>query len=88
MAAIYSITLLTPEGKVYEGRASALTAPGTEGTFGVLAHHQPMVAALKAGHLHISAEDEKRVQFLIEGGVLEVTPYHDVIVLADAVLGI
>ena len=83
MAAVYSITLLTPEGKLYEGRATALTAPGVEGTFGVLARHQPMIAALKNGQLYITTEDEQRVQFRLEGGVLEVTPYHDVLILAD-----
>ena len=84
MAATFSIQVLTPEGKVWEGRASALKAPGAAGSFGVLAHHQPMVAALQAGQLIITAEDEKRVQFRVGSGVLEVTAFHDVLVLADS----
>ncbi len=83
MATAFSIQVLTPEGKVWEGRATAVKAPGAVGSFGVLAKHQPMVAALQSGQLIISAEDETRVQFRISGGVLEVTGYHDVLVLAD-----
>ena len=84
MATAFSISVLTPEGKVWEGRATAVSAPGAAGGFGVLAHHQPMVAALQDGQLLITAEDEKRVQFRVSGGVLEVTGFHDVLVLADA----
>jgi F-type H+-transporting ATPase subunit epsilon len=84
MAATYFITLLTPEGKLHEGRASAVVAPGVVGSFGVLANHQPMIAALQAGPLQITAEDGKLVYFKLTGGLLEVTAYHDVIVIADA----
>jgi len=84
MGTAFSIQVLTPEGKVWEGRATALNAPGAVGGFGVLARHQPMVAALDAGQLLITAEDETRVQFRIGGGVLEVTAFHDVLVLADS----
>lgn len=83
MAATFSIQVLTPEGQVWEGRASAVTAPGSAGGFGVLAHHQPMVAALQPGPLCITAEDGTRVQFRLGAGVLEVTAFHDVLVLAD-----
>jgi F-type H+-transporting ATPase subunit epsilon len=84
MATAFSIQVLTPEGKIWEGRATAVKAPGVIGGFGVLARHQPMVAALEAGQLLITAEDETLVQFRINGGVLEVTAYHDVLILADA----
>ena len=83
MASVFSIQVLTPEGLVWEGRASAVTASGVAGGFGVLAHHQPMVAALQPGQLLITAEDEKRVQFRVGSGVLEVTAFHDVLVLTD-----
>ena len=83
MSATFSIQVLTPEGSVWEGRASLVNAPGVAGGFGVLAHHQPMVAALQPGQLLITAEDETRVQYRIGTGVLEVTAYHDVLVLTD-----
>jgi len=84
MAASFSIQVLTPEGLVWEGRATAVNAPGAAGGFGVLAHHQPMVAALQPGPLVITAEDGARVPFRVGAGVLEVTAYHDVLVIADS----
>ena len=84
MPATFSIQVLTPEGPVWEGRASAVSAPGAAGGFGVLAHHQPMVAGLQPGALLITAEDGTRVQFRIGVGVLEVTAFHDVLVLTDS----
>jgi F-type H+-transporting ATPase subunit epsilon len=84
MAATFSISVLTPEGLIWEGRASAVNAPGVAGGFGVLAHHQPMVAALQPGPLVITAEDGTLVQFRLGVGVFEVTAFHDVLVLADS----
>jgi len=83
MATTYSITVLTPAGKLHEGRASAVIAPGVAGSFGVLAHHQPMIAALQAGPLQITAEDGKLMHFKLTGGLLEITVGHDVIIIAD-----
>ena len=84
MAATFSIQVLTPEGLVWEGRASPVSAPGVAGGFGILAHHQPMVAALQPGPLIINAEDGTRVQYRVGTGVLEVTAFHDVLVLTDS----
>ena len=49
MAASFSIQVLTPEGLVWEGRGTAVNAPGVVGGFGILPRHQPMVAALQPG---------------------------------------
>jgi F-type H+-transporting ATPase subunit epsilon len=83
MAPSYSIQMLTPEGKAHEGEAISVVAPGELGSFGVLAHHQPMIAALAAGVLQITTPDERRLVFDIGPGLLEVTPEHDVVILTD-----
>ena len=83
MAPSYSIQLLTPEGKAHAGKAISVVAPGELGSFGVLAHHQPMIAALAAGVLKITTPDERRLAFDIGPGLLEVTPEHNVVILAD-----
>ncbi|MCX6997257.1 MAG: ATP synthase F1 subunit epsilon [Kiritimatiellaeota bacterium] len=83
MAPAYSIQMLTPEGEAYEGEATAVVAPGELGSFGVLAHHQPMIAALTAGVLKITTADAHNVAFDIGPGLLEVTPEHNVIILTD-----
>jgi len=54
--------------------------PGTEGEFGVLAGHAPLVAMLRPGILKILGANELRI--LVVGGFAEVSP-EGLTVLAD-----
>ena len=45
----FDVSLVTPDGAVYEGEAEMLIVPGAAGEIGVLARHAPLVATLKAG---------------------------------------
>ena len=47
------VSLVTPEGSVYEGEAEMLIVPGDAGEIGVLARHAPLVALLKAGSTRV-----------------------------------
>ena len=79
----YNLLIITPNGKVFDDQIEALTAPGSEGYFGVLAHHAPMVALLKKGLLKIK-KDASELFFNIESGILEVSSLdHNVLILAD-----
>lgn len=52
-APAFALRVVTPEETVFAGDAVELTAPGSEGSFGILAHHAPLLAALKAGDLSV-----------------------------------
>ena len=41
--------ILTPEGRVFEGRAQMVVVPGTEGELGVLPRHAPIIAPPQGG---------------------------------------
>lgn len=83
MAAAFDLTIMSPDSVLFQGRAQSLIAPGSEGYFGVLARHAPMVAALRAGVLAVVEPDGDRLYFSLASGLLEVG--HDgVSVLADA----
>ncbi len=83
MPPLYQLTILTPDAEIYEGRVQGLVAPGTQGYFGVLARHAPMVAELDTGQLSLLDERGGRQLFAISGGYLEVG-MDRVAVLADA----
>ena len=53
MADAFQLSIVTPEGQVYEDQVEGVVAPGEWGSFGVLAFHAPMVAALEAGVLSV-----------------------------------
>ena len=54
----FDVSLVTPDGTVFEGDAEMLIVPGAAGEIGVLARHAPLVATLKAGatRVHLGSE--------------------------------
>jgi F-type H+-transporting ATPase subunit epsilon len=76
------IEIITPDKKLFEGSAKSATFPGSEGSFGVLNNHAPMIATLKAGKVEIIEENNTKSEFAIKGGVVEINQ-NKVIVLAE-----
>ncbi len=86
MATPFHVTVLTPERTVFEGEAIHLLAPGSEGYLGVLAHHAPLLAALKDGKLAVRLPAGNEQSYRVPGGFLEVAD-NRATVLADDVRG-
>ena len=84
MSAPFRVTVLTPERAVFEGEAIHLLAPGIEGYLGILAHHAPLITALRAGTLSVRTPDGRERAFEVGGGFLEVGD-NQARVLADDV---
>jgi F-type H+-transporting ATPase subunit epsilon len=78
--ATFHFDLVSPEQLVFSGEVEHVVVPGTEGEFGVLAGHAPLVAMLKPGILKILGPSEQRI--LVIGGFAEVGP-EGLTVLAD-----
>ena len=74
------LEVVTPTGKVLDAQVSAVTAPGSEGDFGVLPEHRPGLVMLGGGAL--TYEGSESGQVFIRGGVAEVRP-DGLLVLAD-----
>ena len=70
--ASFAVEIVTPARVVYSGQVKSLQAPGTEGSFGVLAGHMPLLTSLKVGALRFSEEDGDRGQMAVSGGFAEV----------------
>ena len=49
VVATFDVSLVTPDGPVFEGEVEMLIVPGADGEIGVLARHAPLIAMLKAG---------------------------------------
>ena len=72
MAANFQLRIVTPEKILYSGDVASLQAPGSEGSFGVLANHAPMVVSLKTGVIDF-VEDGDRRHLATSGGFVEVS---------------
>lgn len=78
--ATFHFDLVSPENLVFSGEVEHVVVPGTEGEFGVLAGHAPLIAMLKPGILKILGPQEQRI--MVVGGFAEVNP-DGLTVLAD-----
>ena len=84
MASIFKLSILTPEKSVFDGDVSYVEAPGTEGYFGVLASHAPLVTGLAKGTLTVREANGQESRFEVAGGFFEVSN-NTATVLADSV---
>ena len=72
MADRLTFELVSPERLLLSAQVDMVVVPGTEGEFGVLAGHAPLVSTLRPGV--ISVHDEKSIQrIFVRGGFAEVT---------------
>jgi F-type H+-transporting ATPase subunit epsilon len=80
--ATFQFDLVSPERLLLSGEVEQVDVPGSEGDFGVLAGHAPMVTALRPGILTIK-RDGGEIRVVILGGFAEVSP-SGLTVLADS----
>lgn len=78
----FHFELVSPESLVFSGEVDQVDVPGSEGDFGVLAGHAPLVAMLRPGILtvHVNGAAQRIVIF---GGFAEASP-AGLTILADA----
>ena len=75
------LEIVTPERQAYSDTVDAVYCPGTEGEFGVLPHHAPLLSTLGVGELRIQKGGEVEF-FAIAGGFVQVRP-DKVVVMAE-----
>ena len=68
----FKLEIVTPAKTVYSGQVDSVQAPGSEGSFGVLAGHQPLLASLQIGLLRFVAEGGDEHRMAVSGGFAEV----------------
>ncbi len=68
----FDLEIVTPESTVYTGTVESFRAPGSEGGFGVLARHHPMLAALDVGQILLREPGQEPKRMATSGGFVEV----------------
>jgi F-type H+-transporting ATPase subunit epsilon len=79
--ATFHFDLVAPEKMLFSGEVEQVDVPGTEGYFGVLAGHAPLVSTLRPGILTVFAAGSRQ-DIVVRGGFAEVNP-EGLTVLAD-----
>ncbi len=83
MAKTFKFEIVTPVKVVYSDSVQSISAEGTEGAFGILADHAPLITELKTSILTVNDTHGKTIRFALDRGFLEVMT-NNVVVLTDA----
>jgi F-type H+-transporting ATPase subunit epsilon len=83
MAETFQLRVVTPERTVMQRDVVSVVAPGSDGYFGVLAHHAPMLAEIGVGRLTTTEDGGQQTVLAVSGGFAEVRD-NGMTVLADA----
>jgi len=73
MADKLHFSLVSPAKELFSGEVDHVIAPGTEGEFGVLAHHAPFMTTLKNGVVRVLEGDTVKMRIFVRGGFADVT---------------
>lgn len=79
--ATFQFDLVSPERMVFSGEVDQVDIPGTEGDFGVLAGHAPLVSTIRPGIMTVFSAG-KQEKIVVLGGLAEVSA-KGLTVLAD-----
>ena len=78
-----NVTITAVDKQLFSGDVYAVTCPGSDGEFTVLANHMPFISTLGKGEVRIveyKEGDSKKV-FAIEHGILEIANNKAVILV-------
>jgi F-type H+-transporting ATPase subunit epsilon len=82
----FSFRLVSPEAELMAVDATTVTAPGTEGDFGVKPGHMALVSSLRPGVITIETPSEPgAVRYFISGGFANVTATSCTILAEQAI---
>lgn len=76
------LEIITPDKKLFDGEVKYASFPGSDGSFGVLDNHAPMIATLSAGKVELTDAANAKQEFPVKGGVVEISN-NKIIVLAE-----
>jgi F-type H+-transporting ATPase subunit epsilon len=67
---LYRLDIVTPEQKLFSDNIEFAVFPGSEGEFGILVNHSPILSKLKPGVILLISNNQKKY-IAIAGGFLE-----------------
>ena len=70
-----TVEILTPDVVLYEGDATYVCLPGSDGSLGILNKHAPLVTTLREGEVVVKNDKDEQT-FAVKGGTVEVLNNH------------
>jgi F-type H+-transporting ATPase subunit epsilon len=76
--------LVSPERLIISTEVDMVVVPGTEGNFGVLPGHSPLISTIRPGTIDIYQGGAVTERVFVVGGIAEVTPERCTVLAEDA----
>jgi F-type H+-transporting ATPase subunit epsilon len=77
--------LVSPERLLLSEAVDMVTLPGSEGYFGVLAGHAPVLTTLRPGLVDVKGGEGGDMRIFVRGGFAEVNPTKVVVLAEEAI---
>ena len=85
MAGRIAFELVTPERLLVSEPVEMVVVPGTEGNFGVLPGHAPLISTIRPGMIEIYEGQTVTRRIFVVSGIAEVTPERCTVLADEAV---
>ena len=79
----FALSMISPQGILFDGEVQFVTVPGFDGSMGVLAGHAPILTTLRSGVVKLIASSGEETYYAIASGILEVNQSSQALILAD-----
>lgn len=80
----FNLEIISPERKVFSGKVTAVSIPGTKGNFQVLHNHAPLISTFEIGIIKLDFSNGTKKFFTTSGGSVEVLN-NNVLILSDTI---
>ena len=84
MADRVQFELVTPERLILSTEVEMVVVPGTEGNFGVLPGHSPLISTIRPGMIEIYENRAVSQRIFVVSGIAEVTPERCTVLAEEA----
>ncbi len=81
----FPVEVLTPEGEVFSEEVEMLSTFTTEGSIGILANHEPLLARLEPTELRLYRSEEEIVRFAQAEGYLQFAENRALVLVEEAI---
>ena len=81
----FHLEILSPERPFYKGDCVSLVVPVSDGMMGVMAHHEPLTAAILDGEMNFTLPDGTKKTCIVTRGMLDISK-NDARILCDSAL--
>ena len=72
MASTLKVSIVSPDGSVFDGGALRVKAPSTAGRLEILRRHAPMISSMSTGAVVLTLPDAEQLTYATSGGFIEV----------------